>query len=222
MVSAYLRAGGEIQKAPTGLTRDHREAARVFRSGAKDRVLTDPSGSPGQQAHLRQYAQQRKGSGKHAKVTAPQGVPAKKLPRTIKDLPRIGNAKSHPDEVWRFLFGFGGPDEKRDQEEKENRELVEEFLDPATRERRAELEPAFREQSSRGKRMRSLLTIEFLKANQGNIQRLEIIERGRERATWLLELTKRRRAPKPAPDRKDLKDLERLATEFLKKHDQEG
>jgi hypothetical protein len=217
MVADYLAAGGQIHKAPTGLTRDHREAARVFRSGAKDRVLTDPSGKPGDQRHLRQYAQPRKGSGKHAKVTAPRGVPAQRLPRAIKDLRRIGNAKSHPDEVWRFLFGFGGPEEKRDQEEKENRELVEEFLDPETRERRAELEPKLNEQSSRGKRRRALLTQAFLKGKQGEIRRREIIERGCRRMAWVKQLTLQRRAPKPFKrTTRQQRELERQADAILK------
>jgi hypothetical protein len=225
MVADYLAAGGQIYKAPTGLTRDHREARRVFRGGRD--VIRDPGFTLGEQKHLHQYRSRRstdypsrqKGRPEPTQVS---GVPAKKLPRTIKDLRRIGNAKSHSEEVWLSLFGFGGFDEARDKEEKENRELVEEFLDPETRERRAELEPAFREQSSRGKRRRALLIIEFLKANQDNIQRLEIIERGRERTPWLKQLTLQRHPLKWAPERKDLKELECQTTEFLKKHDQEG
>jgi hypothetical protein len=146
-------------------------------------------------------------------------VPAKKLPRTIKDLRRIGNAKSHPDEVWRFLFGFGGPDKKREKEEKETRELVEEFLDPETRERRRELEPILNEQSSRGKRRRAVLTIEFLKSKQSEIRRREIIERGCPRMAWVKQITEQRRQPKPTPSERKTRELERLATEFLKKHD---
>jgi hypothetical protein len=179
-----------------------------------------------QQAHLRQYgrkrsrvrqrAKGRKRPGKRQRAEA-IGVPAKKLPgKEIKDDARIGNAKSHSDEVWRFLFGFGGLDEGRDKEEKETHELVEKFLDPETRERRSELEPQFNEQSSRGKRRRAALTMEFLKSKHGEIRRLRIIERGCEHAAWVKEITQQRRPPKPEPGRKGLKDLERRANQLLK------
>jgi hypothetical protein len=220
MVDDYLAAGGEVQKAPTGLTRDHREARRVFRGGWD--AIRDPSFTLGEQRHLHQYRSKRntdyppRQKGRPA-PTQTRGVPAKKLPRTIKDLKRIGNAKSHSEEVWLALFGFGGFDEARAKEDKENRELVEEFLDPETRERRAELEPAFREQSGRGKRMRALLTVEFLKLKQGEIRRRGIIERGCRRMAWVKQVTERRRAPKPIkqPTRKQ-QELECQADAILK------
>jgi hypothetical protein len=228
MVANYLAAGGQIRRAPPGRTSDYAEAKAVFHSGKKDAVRSDPSGTPGQQAHLRQYG--AKGTGTMAPVQA-HGVPAKRLPgRAIKDLPRIGNAKSHSDEVWRYYFGARF-DEGRHEEEKtdreEARELVEEFLDADTRERRRELEKQLvpsvtggllATASSRSKRKRALLTEAFLEGKKDEIRRRKIIERGRDRAPWLLDLTKQRRPPKPEPKRRGLRELERQAHEFLKKH----
>ena len=188
----------------------------------------DPSGTPGQQAHLRQYgpkARERAHGRRHWR--SGQEAPG----RSLRTFPRIGNAKSHPDEVWRYYFGARF-DEGRHEEEKtdreEARELVEEFLDADTRERRKELEKQLLPSvtggllatgSSRSKRKRALLTEAFLEGKKDEIRRRKIIERGRDRAPWLLDLTKQRRPPKPEPERRGLRELERQAHEFLKKHD---
>jgi hypothetical protein len=218
MVAAYVAGGGQIRKAPKGRTRDYVDAKGVFHSGKADPWhAAGASSSIWQETESSEAARKgRKRPGKRQRAEA-IGVPAKKLPgKEIKDDARIGNAKSHSDEVWRFLFGFGGLDEGRDKEEKETHELVEKFLDPETRERRSELEPQFNEQSSRGKRRRAALTMEFLKSKHGEIRRLRIIERGCEHAAWVKEITQQRRPPKPEPGRKGLKDLERRANQLLK------
>src|SRR5262249_43054908 len=154
---------------------------------------------------------------------------AKKLPRTIGDDPRIAHARGHTDEVWRFLYGARF-DEARTNQEKEDknvasRELVEQFLDAETRERRRELEKelktvdggALEAGSGRLKRRLAILTKEFLKTNASKteIKRRLIIERGRHRFPWLLQLTKERRPPRPKVF-KSFKELERGADEFLK------
>ena len=101
MVSDYVAAGGEIRKAPAGIPRDYLQAKAEL-GLTKDRRAIDPSFTPGEQSHLRQHTA---GAGAMPRSEA-IAMPAKPLPgRRIRDDARIGNARSHKEEVERLYRG---------------------------------------------------------------------------------------------------------------------
>ena len=128
MVAAFVVAGGEIRKGPTGITRDHLEARAVFNL-AKDTRRDDPSGTPGQQSHLRRRTGGAGAMSHHEAIA----VPAKRLPgKAIKDDTRIGNARSHQEEVERLYRGHYFNELRYGERKADDREvddLVEQFID---------------------------------------------------------------------------------------------
>ena len=129
MVSDYVAAGGEIRKAPAGIPRDYLQAKAAL-------VLTKGYGGPSTQA-LRPASNHIYANTPPA--PAPCLDPKRSLCRqsaypagAIKDDARIGNARSHKEEVERLYRGhyfnelrYG--ERKADAEEVDD--LVEQFLD---------------------------------------------------------------------------------------------